>query len=51
MTNIRNLLQLIQQYHGIAILAINSTDGCNPALLAQARATLKFPPNSWASSD
>jgi SpoVK/Ycf46/Vps4 family AAA+-type ATPase len=39
-----NLLQLLRQYPGIVILAINSTDGCSPALLAQAHTTLKFPP-------
>ncbi len=39
-----NLLQLLRQYPGIVILAVNSTDGCNPALLAQTHTTLKFPP-------
>lgn len=39
-----NLLQLLQQYPGIVILAVNSTNGCNPTLLAQTHATLKFPP-------
>ena len=41
-----NLLQLLRQYPGIVILAVSSTDGCSPALLAQAHTTLKFPPDS-----
>lgn len=39
-----NLLQLLRQYPGIVILAVNSANGCSPALLAQAHTTLKFPP-------
>jgi SpoVK/Ycf46/Vps4 family AAA+-type ATPase len=40
-----NLLQLLRQYPGIVILALNSNEACNPALLAVTHATLKFPPN------
>ncbi len=38
--------QIIEQHSGIVILAVTSTDGWNPALLAEAHATLKFPPSS-----
>ena len=37
-------LQLLEQYPGLIILAVHSTDGWNPALLQRAHATLKFPP-------
>jgi SpoVK/Ycf46/Vps4 family AAA+-type ATPase len=38
------LLQLLEQHPGLVILAVNSTDGWDPALLPRVHATLKFPP-------
>lgn len=38
------LQQILEQHTGIIILAVTSTDGWNPAWIAQAHATLKFPP-------
>lgn len=38
------LLQAVRQYSGIVILAVTSTDGWNPAWIAEAHSTLKFPP-------
>jgi SpoVK/Ycf46/Vps4 family AAA+-type ATPase len=39
-----SLLQILQQYRGITILAISSMDDWNPAQLAHTHTTLKFPP-------
>jgi hypothetical protein len=39
-----SLLQILQQYPGITILAISSMDDWNPAQLAHTHTTLKFPP-------
>lgn len=40
------ILQLLEQYAGIIILSVSATTGWNPALLAKAHTTLKFPPDS-----